>query len=317
MCRLLKLRNLLPTLLILVCLYFFLSFSVQASALPRPVTGVMAQPTLPTPAPLIELTISSASGNAVLNWSDNLPENSYEVHRSTAPFFALDGSTLLAAVSANVNTYTDLTSGVGNVNVNHYYKIKAILTSGNGDSNYVGEIDYPINTSSGAYSMVGIPFLAPELSDAAGLAARIGSVSNVYQWDPTTQSFRVFTPPTIDNFTFTYGDAIFVQVGNGASASVNVAGKVDAIALALHPNNYSFIALPVHCDELSNASGTAADISGVINLLQWDQAFQSFLTFTPPNVGDNFPLKLGDPFIVQLTAGGPSSWPSYLTSTCR
>lgn len=317
MYQLLKVRNLVLSLSLLFCFYALLSFSVEASTLPSPSTSVKAQPTVPTPPPPIILNISATAGNAVLTWTDNLPEDRYEVYRSTEPFFILDANTFLTTVSANVNTYTDMNSGIGNLNVNHFYKVKAIVGSSAGDSNYVGEIDYPLKNSNGEYSMVGIPFLEPSPSDAAGLAAHIGSVSNIYHWDANTQSFQVFTPPNIDNFTFTYGEAIFVQVGSGAPASVNIVGKVSDSVLTLYPGNYSFIAMPLRCDELTNASTTAADLTNVINLLQWELLFQSFLTFTPPNVGDNFTLKIGDPFIVQLTAHGPTSWPGYLTSTCQ
>lgn len=317
MYQLLKVRNLLLSLLLLFCFYALISLSVEASALPSPSTSVKAQPTVPTPPPLISLDIDSTSGNAVLSWTDSLIEDYYEVHRGSEPFFTLNANTFLATVSANVNTYDDINSGVGNLNVNHFYKVKAITGDGLGDSNYVGEIDYSLKNSNGAYSMVGIPFLEPSPSDAAGLAARIGSVSNIYHWDAGTQSFQVFTPPNIDNFTFTYGEALFVQVGSSAPSSVNIAGRVSDAALTLYPNNYSFIAMPLFCNNLTNASTTAADISNVINLLQWEPFFQSFLTFTPPNVGDNFTLNIGDPFIVQLTANGPMSWPSYQTTNCR
>lgn len=317
MYRLLKLRNLVPTLLILLCFYTFLSFSAEASALPKPTTGVMAQPTIPTPAPLITLTISSNAGNAVLAWTDSLSEDYFEVYRSTAPFFPLDVNTFLANVPANTNTYVDTNSGIGNLNVNHFYRVRGVIGNATYDSNYVGEIDYPLQNSSGAYSMVGIPFDEPSPSDAAGLAAQIGGIQNIYQWDENTQTFRVFTPPNLDNFNFTYGEAIFVQASSGAPTSVNVVGKVSESVLTLYPDNYSFIAMPLICDELSDAKTTAADITQVVNLLQWDRTFQSFLTFAPPNVGDNFTLKIGDPFIAQLTATGPSTWPGHFTSTCK
>ncbi|MFZ4661759.1 MAG: hypothetical protein ACOYNY_32420 [Caldilineaceae bacterium] len=317
MYRLLKLRNLVPTLLILLCFYTFLSFSAEASALPKPTTGVMAQPTVPTPAPLITLTISSNAGNAVLAWTDNLPEDYFEVHRSTAPFFSLTANTFLANVAANTNTYVDTNSGIGNLNVNHFYRVRGVVGNATYDSNYVGEIDYPLQSSSGAYSMVGIPFEEPSPSDAAGLAAQIGNVNNIYRWNPNTQSFQIFTPPTIDNFSFTNGEALFVQVGTGAATSASIVGKVSEGSLTLHPDNYSFIAMPLTCDELPNAVTAAADITQVLNLLKWERTFQSFLAFTPPNVGDNFTLKIGDPFIVQLTANGPSSWPGFFTSNCK
>lgn len=307
MYQLLKLRNLAPALLILACSYLFITLSVQASTLSGPAAGVLHEDTIPTMPPVIQLTIANGGGVADLSWTDSLGPVEHQVHRSTNPFFSPDITTLIATMPVGVNTYMDTNSGIGDLTTNHFYLVKAPL----GNSNHVGEIDYPLNSTNGAYSMIGIPFAQSSPGTASALAAQIGDVENVYQWNANINAFKVFSPPDINDFSFVQGDAIFVQVGSGAPPSVNIAGRVDVPTVNLYANNYSFIALPLQCDELTNASAAAADISAsaVTNLLQWSRNLQFFNTFTPPDIGADFTLKIGDPFIVQLNAGTPVIWP--------
>jgi hypothetical protein len=306
MYQLLKLRNLAPALLILVCSYLFISLSVQASTLSGPAAGVLHEDTIPTLPPSIELSIGNSNGNAELSWNDLTGPAEHQVHRGTTPFFSADANTLLATIPLTMNSYVDTNSGIGDLNTNHFY----LVIGPQRNSNHVGEIDYPLNSTNGAYSMIGIPFAEASPGSASALATQIGNVSNVYQWNANINAFKVFSPPDINDFSFVQGDAIFVQVGSGAPASANIAGRVDVKTLTLYANNYSFIAMPLQCDELTNASTTAADISAsaVTNLLQWSRNLQFFNAFTPPDIGTDFTLKIGDPFIVQLSAADPS-WP--------
>ncbi len=181
-------------------------------------------------------------------------------------------------------------------------------------SNEVGEMDYAVNTSNGTYSLIGMPFASPSPSDAQTLAAQIGNVNTVLGWNIATQTFKTFTPGT-GNFSFAVGDAIFVQVGNGAATSVNVVGSLSKPALATKPGGYSFVTMPLHCDELPNASNVASDITNLTNLLGWLQNTQTFRVFTPPSTGD-FAVPVGAPFIVELNGSGPTSWPT-IASACQ
>ncbi|MEZ4729579.1 MAG: hypothetical protein R3E79_20815 [Caldilineaceae bacterium] len=286
----------------------FIHSSLQASTVATPTKGVLAAATVPTLAPVIQLSIVNSGGNAQLSWLDGFATFAHQVHRSTTPFFSPTSGTLLTTVNAGVNTFTDATSGIGNVGTNHFYLVTANLSSGTFYSNWVGEIDYSLKNSNGAYSLIGIPFLSPSPNDAASLATQIGNVSTVLGWNRNTQSFRTFTPNT-GNFTFSPGDAIFVQVLSGAPASVNVVGRLDRAAIGLTAGGYNFITMPLHCDEVSDASSTASDIGDVANLLSWIGNTQSFRVFTPPSTG-NFSLPVGSPFIVELGAGSPASWPT-------
>lgn len=314
MYRFMKARIWLLTGLIVLVFYFLISSSLQASMLAAPAGGPLAQSTVPTLAPLINLSIANNSGATQLSWTDSLGASSYEVHRSTSPFFAPTNGTLLTTLAGATQNYQDTPGGIGNVGTNYFYIVTASVQSTTQYSNWVGEMDYAVSTNNGNYSLIGIPFASPSPSDAAGLAAQIGNVSTVLGWNKNSQSFKTFTPNT-GNFTFTQGDAIFAQVTNGASASVNILGKLDKSALSLANSGYNFITMPLYCDEVNDASSTAGDITNVANLLGWNSSTQLLRVFTPPSTG-NFSLQVGTPFMVELGASGPNSWP-VTTDICQ
>lgn len=313
--QLLKARLVLLSGLIVLCFCLFISSSLQASTNASPAGGPLAQSTVPTLLPLVDLTIANNGGSTQLDWSDSLSASSYTIHRSINPFFEPTSGTLLTTVSGATKTYTDNVGGIGNVNTNYFYIVTASAQSTTHYSNWVGEIDYALNNSNGAYNLIGIPFSPVAPANAASLATQLGNVNTILGWNPNTQSFKTFTPPNIGNFTFTFGDAIFIELKSGAPTSVNVLGELTRPGINLRPSGYNFLTMPLHCDELTTASGTASDIGGVANLLRWNRGTQSFQAFTPPNIGD-FTLTINNPFIVELTASGPTAWPT-IPDDCR
>lgn len=296
--------------LIILCFCFFITSSLQASTAAAPVGGPVAQAAVPTLSALIDLNIANNSGSTELSWTDFLPATSYTIHRSVNPFFAPITDTILTTVDGTTKHYTDTPGGIGNVATNYFYLVTAATQSTTQYSNWVGEIDYALNNSNGAYNLIGIPFNPVTPSDAASLATKLGNVNTILGWSRNTQSFKTFTPPNIGNFTFAFGDALFIELKSGAPTSVNVLGKLSKSALSL-TRGYNFITMPLQCDELTTASSTAADLGGVANLLRWQRNTQTFQAFTPPNTGD-FALAGSNPFIVELTANGPTSWPTSL-----
>lgn len=312
---LLKAQLVLITVLIVLCFCLFLSSSLQASTNASPAGGPLAQSTVPTVSALITLTIANNGGSTQLNWSDYLSASSYAIHRSVNPFFMPTSGTLLTTVSGTSKAYTDNVGGIGNVSTNYFYIVTAAAQSTTQYSNWVGEIDYALNNSNGAYNLIGIPFSPVSPANAASLATQLGNVNTILGWNPNTQSFKTFTPPNIGNFTFSFGEAIFIELKSGAPTSVNLLGKLNKTGLGLVAGGYNFLTMPLYCDELSTASGVANDIGGVANLLRWNRGTQTLQAFTPPNTGD-FALTLNNPFIVELTASGPSKWPGA-TDACQ
>ena len=261
-------------------------------------------------APVVTIALNGSDVN--LTWSDPAVNTGYEVHRSNIPAFTPDNTTRITTLGAAVAAYTDI--GIaGNPNVAHFYLVHATVGSVGASSNVVGARAYALNNTGNRYSLIALPFAAPNLTNAAALANYIGAgqVSALLKWNPTAQSFRFFAPPNIgDNFALATGEALFVAIKNGGPSQVAFVGDVTARQHPLTPGGYNFLSLPLQRANLTTAADVAADIGGVQALLGWNAAGQSFRFFSPPAAGDNFAVTPGQPFIALVLANGPVLWPA-------
>ena len=264
----------------------------------------------------VTLSITVNGPDIDLNWSAVPTAVSYDLHRSSTPFFSPSPATLLTSLPPGSTSYSDLNT-TGDPNTNYFYHLQALDGSGDvlASSNQVGEIDYPLNNTGGQYSLIALPFPNPSLTDAASLAAYIGSVEVALKWNPATQTFRFFVPPaTGDNFSLSQGDAVFISVSPAGPAVVTMAGPVTAVQHQLGPGGFNFISLPLQRFDLVNAAGVAADVTNVGAMLGWNEVTQAFRFFVPPATGDNFLLRPGRPFALELGAAGPTDWPAITIS---
>ena len=77
---------------------------------------------------------------------------------------------------------------------------------------------------------------------------------------------------------------------------------------------WNFLSLPLDQGHLTTASELAADIGGVVQIMQWDAASQNFpwpthIYLPGSRSGEDFPVRIGYPYLVQLDSSGPSRWP--------
>ena len=266
------------------------------------------------PAATIALTIATSGDNVQLSWSAASNAQGYAVHRSPTPFFTPSSATLLTTTPANTTAHVD-SSALSAVETSFFYQLVAVNGSGApvAGSDEVGAINYALNNGGQKYSLVALPFPSTTIVNAATLASFIGNVLAVLKWNPATQTFRFFTPPSSgDNFTLTTGEVAFVLLNSSAPSKVTMSGKVTAVQHTLRPGRFNFLSVPLQRAGLTNAGAVAADITGVQAMLGWNATTQLFRFFTPPNTGDNFTLRPGAPFIAQLTANAPTTWPADL-----
>lgn len=255
------------------------------------------------------LSIAQSGTNIQLTWSNGSTNQRYEVHRSHQPNFTPSAATLYQSFDNTIASYTDAGATAGNTNF--YYLVRAKAGPQAADSNQVGLLRYPLNNSGGKYTLLTLPFSSSTIVNAATLATHVGNVGALLKWNPATQSFRFFAPPSSgDNFPVAPGDAVFVSINVGGPSTVAFVGNVTAIQHTLRPGGYNFLSLPHQRAGLTNAGAVAIDMGGVQALLAWNAATQSFRFFAPPNAGDNFALAPGDALIALLTAGGPTLWPA-------
>ena len=288
--------------------------TTSAPALPwvndRDVHQVTLTATTYSPPVAPELSINATLGHIWLTWTDNTANVSYEVHRSSIPFFTPDATTLLASLPAGNVSYVDIGAAGDPVN-NHFYLVRAAGAGGEfASSNRVGEIDYALNNQGDKYTLIATPFLSNSVTDAATLAQHIGSISSLLAWNPSSQAFRFFASPNIgDNFVIQPGSVVFVSVQVGGPDIVTLTGDVVTIQYDLQPDGFNFISLPLQRDDLTDAASVAVDMSGVISMLSWNAPVQAFRFFAPPDIGDNFAIGPGSPFIVNLGPDAAPVWP--------
>jgi hypothetical protein len=118
--------------------------------------------------PMLSLSTVPGKTHVVLTWTGDPSDCSYEVHRSTIPYFVPGPSTLQTTVLAGIKTYTDY-GAARNVDLNYFYIVRAIAcsTGGTGDSNAVGEFDFPLGSQGAAgpaYRLHGLN-LSPYIAD--------------------------------------------------------------------------------------------------------------------------------------------------------
>ncbi len=276
------------------------------------------------PATITDLRVNrSASNTYVLEWTATGDDGSsgaaqqYDIRYGTSPLTVANWQDAWVITQTITPSVAGTAQRLSIPNLpqqgNHYFAINVFddRIQPSGLSNIVGVITYPLNNQSTKYTLLTMPFAASILSNAASLATYIGNVSALLKWNPATQSFRFFAPPSAgDNFAIAPGDALFVLVKSGGPSSVTFAGTVTANQYALTRGGYNFLALPLHRTDLTTAAGVAADIGGVQALLSWNAASQSFRFFAPPASGDNFAVAPGQPFIALIAANGPGLWPA-------
>jgi exo-beta-1,3-glucanase (GH17 family) len=121
-----------------------------------------------TDAPALALSTVPGKNHLVLTWTGDPNDCSYEIHRSTIPYFAPGLSTLQTTVQADVKTYTDYCAA-RNVDLNYFYIVRAIACSTGeiADSNPVGEFDFPLEAEGETepmYRLHGLNF-SPYIAD--------------------------------------------------------------------------------------------------------------------------------------------------------
>lgn len=95
--------------------------------------------------PRLWLPLITRTGNTVtLSWAHDAANHSYEMHRSTTPYFVPTETTLRATVTGAPFSYTDPDAVVGNPSVNYFHLLRATRCAAYSDPGRVGEIDFSL-----------------------------------------------------------------------------------------------------------------------------------------------------------------------------
>jgi len=292
---------------------------------------------LARPNPVTDLAASLADTNLSLNWSavtaDTLgsAENigHYTIYRDTVAHFSPAGSDSIAAVTDT--TFSDSTSGIGDVSTNSYYVIVAVDDAGNQSSisNRVGEYDYALKTTTGTdYTWVVFCLDDTSLQMASDLEAHIEANSrpatncySISEWNPTAQTYTSYTtiPIPQGDFPIQAGRAYRVEVS--VDAGWTLMGDVlpsDSLSFELKTTtgtDYTWISIPLELDSLQMASDLEAHIeansspaTNCYTVSEWNATAQAYTSYTtiPIPQGD-FPIQAGRAYRVEVSVD--ATWP--------
>jgi hypothetical protein len=161
---------------------------------------------------------------------------------------------------------------------------------------------------------------------ASGLATYVGSsVQQVMKWNSALQAFDTFVPgvsPPVPPFDFdlAVGGSYFLELGSGISVLSLVGDVPDSgtISQSLLPGStltdcvFNSISIPLDRADITNAQGLAADVGGVLQVMNWNATLQAFDTYvpgvSPPVPPFNFDVKIGYPYFLCVNSDGPTTW---------
>lgn len=164
--------------------------------------------------------------------------------------------------------------------------------------------------------------------DADGLAAIVGGVQQVMQWNAALQNFEIRNiDPDFGNsgplFPLKVGGVYWVLADGSGGATVSFVGDVPpqsgqpgAVSFTLERAaacRYNHISLPLDKSAITNADQLAAAIGGVVQVMRWNASLQNYeIENIDPvfgNNGINFETRIGYPYMVCTDSTAPASWP--------
>jgi hypothetical protein len=271
--------------------------------------------------PLAGSTLSISRLNATtarLTWNSISGAANYHLYRAVAPYFTPSDPAYVTTASL---TYDDV-GALGDIVVQYYYVLKAACPNGfkGSNSNRVGEYDFPLrNVSASNYSDVSMVFNMPAVTRASHLAAYVGSsVKQVKLYKSDTQSYltHIVGFPLTD-FDLSTGMFIFLVTDTTAPPSFALVGNVPdpgSVWFNLEggsPTRFNYLSLPLDQGSLTMASSIVNDIGAayVVRLEAYRIDTQSYQSYYPGFPVTDFPVVIGEPFVLRLRAGAPSIWP--------
>jgi len=297
--------------------------------------SVTAHFVLETIAPITDLRASQQWTGILLEWSPVPGATGYHVYRGTSYDFIPDRTNGSNRIGTNVTDQDPNTSGIqwldngsgvkliGDVNVNYFYRVTAIVGNESDPSNLAGEFDYQLSTT----DKTDINHLAVimhtqgtrnPIATAEDLAQAIPYCTDVYYWDAASQGFlgHVKGLP-FNNFAIVPGYPYIVNVSKDTVWTV--AGSYSDTSFHLITTDITdinHIAVPLGKSDLTTADQLGQDIPNCTDVYVWDVAAQALIGHVVGLPFNNFAVKGGYPYFVNVTAEGdwPATAPTHTTS---
>lgn len=151
-----------------------------------------------TPEAITDLEIQQQEEDLLLEWSSIDLADSYNIYRSTEPYFTPTEAELI--VNLTKTSYLDETEGItGDPETNYFYTVTAVnqtefdLTFESDISDRVGEFDYLF--SPGKYKLIAPPFTTLPFNNADELIQYFDpQIREVLKWNTISQTFYSWVP---------------------------------------------------------------------------------------------------------------------------
>jgi gluconolactonase len=244
------------------------------------------------------LGVEIGGGNLALAWDPVPGADTYDVWRSSDPYFEPggEGAELLAS---------DVTSGAfvhvgGDDEFNAYYRVSADTGA---ISSTVGKFVQPIF---GGYTKLGHPLITTY--DAIGLSQRLSpAVMRVFRWMEEQQRWDSYRLGGVDPFAIDAGDVTVTKAAWGTETSFHMVGVVpepDEVQSALVVGQ-NLVTVPLHYGDTS--AGALFDAMQVCDRIgMWNAAEQATRWYTGPD-DEDFQIRAGTP--LHLDVAHPTMWP--------
>lgn len=310
-----------------------------------PATGVISDDVSATTNVVPELDIIRLNASTVqLQWlaTDTSQVSSYNVYRSTTPYFYAQGTPFQTILNPGSGTLTMDDPVLGTVATNYFYALRAVCTADSGlsaASNQVGEFEYQLyETATTDFTWFGLVLeVEPAWANAKSIADHIVANSNgavtvksISEWNSVAQSYRSYLVmfPTINNFSVILKNVYRVEVDINLVASGSVlwaqVGRLPQVETDYYSlketaqTDFNWVLQPLDMTSIYKAKGLADDIVNnssvpvsVPSISVWSGSAQSYTTYLRSLNLVNFDTRFGYPYRVEVDVNNGSSitWP--------
>ncbi len=280
-----------------------------------------------TTTPITDLRASQQWNQILLEWSPVTGASGYNVYRGTSYDFIPDMASGGNRIGTNVSDQDPNTSGIqwldngagvkliGDVNVNYFYRVTAIVGSESEPSNLAGEFDCNLVTTATTdinhlVVIMNTQQTRKPIATAEDLAQAISYCSDVYCWDAATQSLigHVKGLP-FNNFPILTGYPYMVSVTKDTVWTI--AGSYSDASFQLmttDKTDINHIGVPLGKSNLTTAEQLGQDIPNCTDVYVWDIAAQALIGHVVGLPVNNFAVQPGHAYFVNVTADG--NWPA-------
>lgn len=273
----------------------------------------------PGPPQLLDLSVINVNQLKItIKQINNV--STFNVYRDTTPYFTPDYTnglnrvgTLISDEDAAVSgvQWTDTENVAGDVSRNYFYKVTAVGEWETDPSSPFGEFDYPVfETSSTDFNAIALSLVPFNISTAAELSNNIPGCNSLAHWLPQYQNFEQYASGvSATSYDLEGGQlylynvtasTVFTLLGSAVSTNYEL--------IATEGTDWNTIMLPFEKTDIATASALLSDIPNCTSVAYFDAANQVYVQHLEGASQNNFDVKVGYPYFVNVTSN--VGWPN-------